>query len=53
MINFIKIFKKSGFFNKSYKNERKNNANEIMHFPKNNNALIMLYRALLQMPVMN
>ena len=39
IIDFIKIFKKSGFFHKSYKNEKKNNANEIMHFKK----IIMQY----------
>ena len=40
MINFIKKFKKSGLLKKSYKNEKKSNANEIMHFPKNNNAIL-------------
>ena len=40
MINFIKKFKKSGLLKKSYKNEKKNNANEVMHFSKNNNAIL-------------
>ena len=34
------MFKKSGLLHKSYKNEKKNNENEIMHFPKNNNAIL-------------